>query len=120
GNISVPFYYYAQSYVEVLGILTIVSVFLVLVAAAIEIAAVKTGRHGLSYLSVVIDILLLIVLVAGFAVALFMKESNILPKYCSGNPACSIRSLIIIPVIVAVALLVIDAVAAVKKFFIGK
>ncbi|MGN0814643.1 MAG: hypothetical protein ACI4MH_05375 [Candidatus Coproplasma sp.] len=120
GNISVPFYYYAQSYVEVLGVLTIISVFLILIAAAIEIVAARTGRHMLSYVSVPIDILLLIMLVAGFVVALSMKDAEILSKYCSGNPACSIRSLIIIPVIVAAVLLVTDVVAAVKYFSAGK
>ena len=42
-----------------------------------------------------------IALIVGFAFALAMSKTQLLPEYCSGNPACSVRSFAILPAILA-------------------
>lgn len=42
-------------------------------------------------------------LVVSFITALSMNRSDILPVYCSSNPACSIRSYTVIPAVILLA-----------------
>lgn len=116
GDIAVPFYMYAQSYVETLGVLTIVSIILILAVIAVQIVALVTKKHVLSWAAIALEVLLFIVLLASYIVALMMKNGQILSVYCGGNTACSIRSLIIIPLIVSVALLAVNIVAVAKYY----
>ena len=58
--------------------------------------------------------------IASFIVALSMKNGTILSRYCSGNPACSIKSLIIIPALLALISSLPSAIACKKYFAVKK
>ena len=56
----------------------------------------------------------MLLLVGSLISSLALNGSQILPVYCSGNPACSIRSDAYFPLIAAFAALTVAIVAAVK------
>ena len=56
----------------------------------------------------------MLLLVGSLISSLALNSSQILPVYCSGNPACSIRSDAYFPLLAAIAMLTVAIVAAVK------
>ena len=109
GDIAVPFYYYAKSYTTIVGTLSVVCVFLLILTLLVNIAVLATRSHSLTFLSLILSILSAILLLASYIVALLMKNAQILTIYCSNNPACSIRSYAIIPCLLAVAYCAVSA-----------
>ncbi len=99
GNMAVPFYYYAKNYCVTLGVLTIISAVVVVLTLASQIIAAITKKQLFNVTSLVGGCVSFALLLVCFSVALSMKNSDILPVYCSGNPACSIRSYAIIPAV---------------------
>ena len=117
GDIAVPFYYYAKDTVELLSIFTVISFICLIVTIISACIVVATKKHALSVISAVGALFTGIFLCVCFGIALSMSSSKILSVYCGGNPACSIRSLAIVPAIFCLVSGVIFAVSAIKYYF---
>lgn len=114
GDLAVPFYYYAAKYCKTLGVVTLISIVCLILSIGFSVAAYFTKKQELSIGSVVTSLGAVVLLIVCFTVALSMKDSDILPVYCSGNPRCSIESLAILPAIVVCGMLAVQCVAAIK------
>ena len=114
GDISVPFYYYAQDYCDALGALTLTAAIVCVLAIALPVVRLATGNRSLYALDIALPAAALALLCACFAVGVAMNGSQILPVYCSGNPACSIQSYALIGAIVAAAATAIAVFSAVR------
>lgn len=112
GDMAVPFYYYATSWVETLGLLTVLAVALALVSAAVQIVGGVRKTLMLNVVTAVLNLAAAVLLTACFATALSMSGSDILPVYCSGNPACSIRSFAILPALAAYGAAAVSGITA--------
>ena len=108
GDMAVPFYYYAKYYVIFLEIMTTIIFYLTLALVALAAINLKKASRKVTTIFMVVSFIYSVVLLAAFITALTMNGSKILPKYCSGNPACSIQSLIIFPFLLSVAILLIN------------
>ena len=101
GDIAVPFYYYAAKYIKTLGVFTVISAIMLLPVLASQILTLALKKQFFNVVSAALLVIEAGVLIAAFITALSMSGSDILPIYCSGNPACSIKSFAIIPAIAA-------------------
>lgn len=102
GNMAVPFNYYASDYVHRLAPLTVVVLFVLIAHILIEVFAVITNKQGaFNVLTILCAAAEFALFIACYAIALSMNDSQILPKYCNSNPACSIRSEAILPALFA-------------------
>lgn len=101
GDLAVPFNYYARLYCEKLATVTLISLITAILSLGANIFLLIKPKHIFSAVPAVLSLASTILLFVCFGIALSMKNSDILPVYCSGNPACFIRSLAIIPAIVA-------------------
>lgn len=99
GDIAVPFTYYAKDWISSLGVLIMFPFFLTIGSIGIELYALIKNKQQFSLINAIITFLSFLFFLAIFIVGLSMKDSKILPIYCSGNPACSIHSLAILPAI---------------------
>ena len=108
GDMAVPFYYYAKYYVIVLEVITTIIFYLTLILVALAAINLKKNSRKITTIFMVVSIIYSVTLLAAFITALTMNGSKILPKYCSGNPACSIQSLIIFPFLLSVAIMIIN------------
>lgn len=110
GDIAIPFNYYARSYIVSMGPIMIISFVLILLAIAVNVFAFIKNRQELSLISLILFSLIFVLLFVLFIMALSMKNSLILPKYCSNNPACSIRSTAIFPSLVSIIGIIISSI----------
>lgn len=115
GDMAVPFYYYAKIYMIVLGIMVTTGFFLGLIQLLLSILGIKIKKPVIDKISLVVDILLVVVMLASFITALAVNGSRVLPIYCSNNPKCSIQSLAIFPFFVSVGQLITTAVTIYKR-----
>lgn len=102
GDLAMPFYYDAKSYCLELAPLTVVAIALTTATLIVVILALITKKNNLSIIAVLTSLSNFVVLIVCFSIALSMKDGTILSRYCSNNPACSIRSLAIIPAILSI------------------
>lgn len=114
GDMAVPFFYYAEAYCKTLASLTTITFFLTLLSIAVAIVIIKTKKMQVHYLAAIVNIILTILYICCFIQGLAMKNSKILPIYCSGNTACSIQSFAIIPAIISFGAVVISVFALIK------
>ncbi len=114
GDIAVPFYYYAETGTVLTGILSLVLVIAALALAVLSAVVFLRRKYDLLPLLLFAAGVPLLLLVGGLLSSLAPHSSQILPVYCSGNPACSIRSDAYFPLIAAIAMLTVAIVAAVK------
>lgn len=114
GDMAVPFYYYAAAYCERLALYTLLSLIAVVAALAVQAVATVQKRYPLHLAAAVLGAVSAALLALCFATALSMSGSDILPIYCGGNPACSIRSFAILPAALMLGLAVLDAVVFVR------
>lgn len=114
-DLAVPFYYYAQTWCETLATLTLAAVAVMAVAVVCQVIASAAKLYAMNAVTAVLSAAGGGLLIACYAIALSMKDSQILPIYCSGNPACSIRSFAILPALVAIAAGVFCVVIFVKS-----
>lgn len=101
GDLAVPFNYYARLYCEKLGTVTLISLILAILTLGANIFLLVKPKHVFSVAPAILSLANTVFLFVCFGIALSMKNSDILPVYCSGNPACSIRSLAVIPAIIS-------------------
>ena len=109
GDMASPFNYYAHELTVTLTIMTMIVFYLTLILVALAVLHLKKPNRILALSSLIVSIVYSVTLLGAFIVALIMNASDILPFYCSGNPACSIQSLIIIPFLVSVLIVIINA-----------
>ena len=97
GDLAIPFNFYATNWVKALGILIFFPFFAILINVDINIYGLIKNKQGIALYSIILNGIIFGFFLAIFIVSLSMKDSNILPIYCSNNKACSIKSLAIIP-----------------------
>ncbi len=114
GDISVPFYYYAEDMSVILGALALMALIATVAVIALQAWAIIKPHKRLHILSIIVSVALAVLLIACFVVGLAMNDSNIISVYCSGNTACSIRSYAIVAAVVAVILAAAEICIAVK------
>ena len=114
GDIAVPFYYYAETGTVLTGILSLVLVIAALALAVLSAVVFLRRKYDLLPLLLFAAGVTVLLLVGSLISSLALNSSQILPVYCSGNPACSIRSDAYFPLIAALAVLSVAIVAAVK------
>ena len=114
GDIAVPFYYYAETGTVLTGILSLVLVIAALALAVLSAIVLFRRKYDLLPLLLFAAGVTVLLLVGSLISSLALNSSQILPVYCSGNPACSIRSDAYFPLIAAIAVLTVAIVAAVK------
>ena len=114
GDIAVPFYYYAETGTVLTGILSLVLVIAALALAVLSAVVFLRRKYDLLPLLLFAAGVTVLLLVGSLISSLALNSSQILPVYCSGNPACSIRSDAYFPLIAALAVLTVAIVAAVK------
>lgn len=114
GDIAVPFYYYAETGTVLTGILSLVLVIAALALAVLSAVIFLRRKYDLLPLLLFAAGVTVLLLVGNLISSLALNGSQILPVYCSGNPACSIRSDAYFPLIAALAVLSVAIVAAVK------
>ena len=114
GDIAVPFYYYAEAGTVLTGILSLVLVIAALALAVLSAVVFLRRKYDLLPLLLFAAGVTVLLLVGSLISSLALNSSQILPVYCSGNPACSIRSDAYFPLIAALAVLSVAIVAAVK------
>ena len=119
GDMAVPFYYYAKSYCESLGVLTAIAFFVLLANLVSNALAFSLKAYKINAVSALLSVVEFGLLLACFIVALSMKNSEILSKYCSNNPACSIRSTAIVTALCSAVGFAISAVGY-KKYLSAK
>lgn len=110
GDIAVPFYYYAQYHVIILEIMTTVVFYLTIVLIALAAFNLKKANRKITNVFMVVSIIYSAFLLAAFITALTMNGSKILPKYCGGNPKCSVDSLIIFPFLLSIVIMITNIV----------
>ena len=110
GDIAIPFYYYAQYHVIILEIMTTVIFYLTIVLIALAAFNLKKANRKITSVFMVVSIIYSALLLAAFITALTMNGSKILPKYCGGNPKCSVDSLIIFPFLLSIAIMITNIV----------
>ena len=114
GDIAVPFYYYAETGTVLTGILSLVLVIAALALAVLSAVVFLKRKYDLLPLLLFAAGVTVLLLVGSLISSLALNSSQILPVYCSGNPACSIRSDAYFPLLAAIAVLTVAIVAAVK------
>lgn len=114
GDIAVPFYYYAETGTVLTGILSLVLVIAALALAVLSAVVFLRRKYDLLPLLLFAAGVTVLLLVGSLISSLALNSSQILPVYCSGNPACSIRSDAYLPLLAAIAVLTVAIVAAVK------
>ena len=109
GDISL-FYYFAEDYIYILQILTTIIFYLTLGLCALTFLGIKLKKHSrlIATFFMIVSIAYSTLFLAAIVVALTINGSRILPEYCSGNPACSVQSLIIFPFLLSVGMMIIN------------
>ena len=122
GNYTLPdsvygmmaaFYYWVPGPCPALGVTTLAALIALVAALVLSILTVAKDLHQLDLPAAVLSVISAALMIAGFVLAKSM-EPDMIAGYCSGNPACSLRSYALVPAIVAVAVAVICILAAVK------
>ena len=108
--LAVPFSWYAKYHVRILSVGVTVSFFTLLAYIILSCFNIKKYRPILEIVCMSTLFALTVVYLFCLIVALTMNGSNILPKYCSNNPKCSIATLIFFPFFISLITGIIHAV----------
>ena len=112
---AVPFNYYAKYYVRVLAVATTVSLGILLAYIVVSIFNIRKYRAKLEIICMILLYVLALNFLVCLIVALTMNGSNILPKYCSGNPKCSIATLAFFPFFISLIAAIVHSVFLYKS-----
>ena len=116
GDLAMPFYYDAAQWCETVATFALLSLVVILFNIAVQIIAVVKKMYVLNVASAILSVVTAVLLIVCFAEGLAMKDGTILSRYCSGNPACSIRSYAIVPAIFSLGGCVLSVFTTVKHF----
>lgn len=114
GDMAVPFYYYAKNECESLSLATLVSLIILCFTIVLLVITIFSKKHNLIAANSVAFLAEAIALIVVYCIAMSMEDGKILPIYCGGNPACSINSMALIPVMISVVGIVVGVLGAVK------
>ena len=120
GDMAVPFYYYAKGECETLSLVTLLSAITLALTVVLLLVEIYGKKHSLAAINAALSLITAVLLVVAYAVALSMQGGKILPIYCGGNPACSIRSMAIIPAIVGFIGAAVGLLGAVNYYSLNK
>ena len=101
GNVA-SFYYYVKYLVVTLTVLTMIAFYLLIALGVCSFINVKRTSKDLTTVNGIVSIMLAVVFLACFIVALCMGPKMI-KGYCSNNPKCSVCSLAILPMFIALS-----------------
>ena len=113
--LAVPFNFYAKYYVRVLAVATTVNLVILLSYIAVSVFNIIKYRPKLEIASMILLYVLAFSYLVCIVVALTMNGSNILPKYCSNNPKCSIATLAFFPFFITLIAAIIHSVFLYKN-----
>lgn len=123
-DLAHPFYTFAKAWcppAAVFSLLSVILAALALIAAAVALFfAIRKKDCRWTLATVGTTALLTVLTIVCYAICLSMSGSQILPVYCSGNPACSIRSDLIWSVILSFVMLAGNIFALVKYLSLEK
>ena len=108
--LGVPFNYYAKYYVRVLAVATTVSLGVLIAYITVSVFNIRKYRAKLEMVSMILLYVLAVNFLVCVIVALTMNGSSILPKYCSGNPKCSIATLAFFPFFITLIAAIVHSV----------
>jgi len=108
------FYYWVPEGCPTVGVSALVALIALVIALALVIFALCKKSHALDAGAAVLSVVSAVGMIAGFAAAKGM-EPGMIEGYCSGNPACSLKSYALIPAILALAAAAVCALAF-KKY----
>ena len=124
GDMAMPFYYYAKTYCETLGVYTVIAVFVTLSQFIFSIVNLWLSfickKRFFNYPIAVLSVFNAVMFILCFITALSMKNAEILSVYCGGNVKCSIRSLAVIPAILSFSVTALSVIQIVKAEKIKK
>lgn len=109
------FYYWAPEQCGPVGITALIALCAVVVSLVLLIVAGLKKKHALDAPAAVLALVSCVMMVMGFVFAKAMTEP-LISGYCSGNPACSVRSYALIPAALALVAAAVSGIAAVKYF----
>ena len=119
-----PFYTFAQAWCKpaaIFAFICLIAIILTLAASVLALVfALRKKEFKWTILSLGASALLTVVSIAFFAICVSMSGSQILPVYCSGNPACSIQSDLIWCMLLAVLTLAGNIFAFIKYLSLDK
>lgn len=101
GNVA-SFYYYVKYLVITLTVLTAIVFYLLVALAPIAFINVKKSNVEITTVNAILSLIVAAILLACFIVSLCMGPKMI-KGYCSNNPKCSVCSLAILPMFVAIS-----------------
>ena len=97
GDLAVPFNVYAKIHARVLAVMVVVSLFIIIALVVVSALNIKKFKKRFELLSIGLLYFLSLVYLGCIIVGLLMNGSDILSKFCGGNPECSIGTLAFIP-----------------------
>ena len=110
GDISLPFNYYAKYYVRVLCVMTTASLAVLIAFIIVNSFNIRTYNKKIEKACAALLYVLAGIFLGCIVTALSMNGSKILPKYCSGNPKCSIATLIFFPFFITLITAIVHSV----------
>ncbi len=113
GNMDI-FNHFAPAHCKVLAACAAAAALCLLAALVLCVVLAIGKAPGLHSAAAVLQALAFAALIVSFAFALAMSGTRLLPEYCSGNPACSVRSLAILPALAACAGCAVNFAAALR------
>ena len=115
GDLAIPFNYYARVYVRVMAITAVVSFIILLAYIILSVLNIKKYSDKLEKVTMVVLYVLAATFLACIVTGLAMNGSKILPKYCSGNPKCSIATLAFFPFFITLTTAIVHSVFLYKN-----
>lgn len=114
GDMAVPFYYYAPEDCEPLSLFSLIAAIGILVSLVLMVITMIKKTQALNCASLLLNIVGAVFLFLSYTTALSMNQSEILPQYCSSNPACSVRSFAVIPAVCMALAVIVSLIASIK------
>ncbi len=102
------FYYWVPGPCPAIGITTLIALAAVLAALVLAVVAALRKNHAPDAAAAALAALAGVLLIVAFALAKGM-EPGMIAGYCSGNPACSLKSYALVPAVTALAAAVVFA-----------
>ena len=115
GDLAIPFNYYARVYVRVMAITAVVSFIILLAYIILSVLNIKKYSDKLEKVTMVVLYVLAVTFLTCIVTGLAMNGSKILPKYCSGNPKCSIATLAFFPFFITLTTAIVHSVFLYKN-----
>ena len=109
------FYYYAPGYCEAIAIVSIFTVVIIAICVALQVVTAIKKMHKLNLITAVLSFIAAVLMIVCYAEGVGMADV-IIPTYCNGNPACSLKSYAIISAIILLGSTAVSAVPTVKHF----